>query len=681
MVARGTLPGQRTVAGSLADIAERVAAAGIRPPAITLVGPAAALRETLAWLERRPLHGQVVAVTRARAQASELAARLAALGAEVIEAPAIRIEPRGRWSCPGSTDFDLDLLHEPQRRAAVLRAPRRRRALARRRARWRRSGRARPPSLRAHGIRADVVPERFVAEALLEALRRAVEGRRVLVARAAEARDVLPDALRERGAEVDVRGALRHRAPSRSTAEALTPRHPRDLHLQLHRALLPRRRRAAGRGARGLDRPGDQRRRCASAASSRTWRPSATTSTGWSPRWWRMWRGDRHPAHRLRPRRRLRGRLPRGDPAHLPRGADRGHHPRPAPLRRAPGRARAAQHAALHAAWGCTWRWWTRRWAPSAAPLALRTRRRPHPGRPRQRRAVAWPGSAAAASSWPWTSRRSPHRLEPVSATFHGRDMFAPGGRPPGRAARSWPTPATRSTRPSWRWSSCPSRAARATRWWRTRWWSTASATSGSTSTTTTPRAPASRSAARVEIEAGGRALPGHLRPDLRRRAARRADRLRGRLPHARRGDQPRRRRGHARPAARRRGAAAAAMIGRPRVHHRRTDSTNERARELARQGAPHGTLVTRGRADARAAGARAEPGAAPPGSAVLMSLVLRELSRDAAARRRGGGVRGAAAARRDQVAQRRAGSKAARWRASSWRAGRRRAGRCWASG
>ena len=59
--------------------------------------------------------------------------------------------------------------------------------------------------LRRHGVRADVVPERFVAEALVEALASVpVKGRRVLVARAAEARDVLPEALRERGAEVDV---------------------------------------------------------------------------------------------------------------------------------------------------------------------------------------------------------------------------------------------------------------------------------------------------------------------------------------------------------------------------------------------------------------------------------------------------------------------------------------------
>ena len=94
MVERGTLPGQRTVSGTLADIAARGARPGSARPAITVIGPAAALRETLAWLERRPLHGEVVAVTRARAQASGLAARLAELGAEVVEAPAIRIEPR-----------------------------------------------------------------------------------------------------------------------------------------------------------------------------------------------------------------------------------------------------------------------------------------------------------------------------------------------------------------------------------------------------------------------------------------------------------------------------------------------------------------------------------------------------------------------------------------------------------
>ena len=69
------------------------AAEGMRPPAITLVGAVAALHEQLSWYERRPLHGKRVVVTRARAQASGLAAQLEALGAEVVQAPAIRIEP------------------------------------------------------------------------------------------------------------------------------------------------------------------------------------------------------------------------------------------------------------------------------------------------------------------------------------------------------------------------------------------------------------------------------------------------------------------------------------------------------------------------------------------------------------------------------------------------------------
>ena len=203
VVARGTLPGQRAVAGTLADIAERVAEAKIRPPAITVVGPVAGLRDTLAWLERRPLHDQTVAVTRARAQASDLASRLRALGAQVLETPAIRIEPRavalpdlGGYSLvcftsPNGVHIFFDLLDADARSLAGVRVA----AIG--------PGTAR--ALSEHGIAADVVPERFVAEGLLEALEREpLEGARVLVARAAEARDVLPDGLRERGAEVDV---------------------------------------------------------------------------------------------------------------------------------------------------------------------------------------------------------------------------------------------------------------------------------------------------------------------------------------------------------------------------------------------------------------------------------------------------------------------------------------------
>ncbi len=168
---------------------------------MTLVGPVAELRETLAWLERRPLHGETVAVTRARAQASGLAARLRELGAEVVETPAIRIEP---LPVELPEPPDLLVLTSPNGVRLFFEAlPGDARALAHTRVAAIGPGTA--AALREHGVEADVVPERFVAEGLLEALEaEPLDGRRVVVARAAEARDVLPDGLRERGARVEV---------------------------------------------------------------------------------------------------------------------------------------------------------------------------------------------------------------------------------------------------------------------------------------------------------------------------------------------------------------------------------------------------------------------------------------------------------------------------------------------
>ena len=209
VVASGTLAGQRTVTGTLGDIARRVADADLRPPAITLIGPVAGLRETLAWLERRPLHGRVVAVTRARAQASGLATRLAALGAEVLEAPAIRIVPRPveAGAVERLATADLVCLTSPNGVRLLFDALRDHgrdaRALAG--AIVAAIGPGTGAELRGHGVRADVVPERYVAEALLEAIEAfPVKGKRVVVARAADARDVLPDALRDRGARVEL---------------------------------------------------------------------------------------------------------------------------------------------------------------------------------------------------------------------------------------------------------------------------------------------------------------------------------------------------------------------------------------------------------------------------------------------------------------------------------------------
>jgi uroporphyrinogen III methyltransferase/synthase len=212
VVERGTWPRQRTVVATLGTIAAAVEREGIGAPALVLVGAATARRERLAWFERRPLHGRRVVVTRARAQASGLAASLRELGAEVVELPAIRIEPRTdsdavRAAVDAVEDYSLLCLTSPNGARllfeALAAAGKDARALAGATVAAIGPGTAR--ELAAHGIRADVVPERFVAEALVEALAAVeVSGRRALVARAAEARDVLPDALRERGASVDV---------------------------------------------------------------------------------------------------------------------------------------------------------------------------------------------------------------------------------------------------------------------------------------------------------------------------------------------------------------------------------------------------------------------------------------------------------------------------------------------
>ncbi len=229
-IERGTWPGQRTVSATLGTIGAAVAREQVRAPALIVVGEVARRREHLAWLERRPLHGRRVVVTRARAQASGLAARLRGLGADVVELPAIRVEPRlgtreARDAVGHLADYALVCLTSPNGVRLLFEAM----AAAGLDARALGGGtkkkqvesgadEAAPADtvvaaigpgtareLRRHGIVADVIPERFVAEALVEALADVeVEGRRVLVARAAEARDILPDALRERGAEVDV---------------------------------------------------------------------------------------------------------------------------------------------------------------------------------------------------------------------------------------------------------------------------------------------------------------------------------------------------------------------------------------------------------------------------------------------------------------------------------------------
>jgi uroporphyrinogen III methyltransferase/synthase len=204
VIEAGTLPGQRTVLATLQTIAERVEREDVGSPSITVVGPVAALAEQLAWLAQPPLAGRTVVVTRARAQASSLASGLRSLGARVVQAPAIRIET---LPGPALDPSGYDLLCVTSANAAgelfarLAAGGRDARSLAG--VRVASIGPGTSSELATHGILADVTAERSVAEGLIEALAD-VPVTRALLARARGGRDVLADALRARGAEVDV---------------------------------------------------------------------------------------------------------------------------------------------------------------------------------------------------------------------------------------------------------------------------------------------------------------------------------------------------------------------------------------------------------------------------------------------------------------------------------------------
>jgi uroporphyrinogen III methyltransferase/synthase len=197
----GTRPEQHTVRSTLGAIAD----AGVEAPSAIVVGAVAGLDFT--WFEDRPLFGKRIVVTRAREQASELRARLEALGAQVVELPSIAIEPLD-FVLPDLTQYAWVVFTSVNGVAhffdrGLVASGLDTRALGN--ARVAAIGPGTADALSAAGINPDLLPARFVAESLLEAFPApVVGGERVLLPRAEIARDVLPAGLRERGYEVDV---------------------------------------------------------------------------------------------------------------------------------------------------------------------------------------------------------------------------------------------------------------------------------------------------------------------------------------------------------------------------------------------------------------------------------------------------------------------------------------------
>ena len=209
-----TRPDQEVVVGTLTTLP--ALAASLKPPATIIVGEVVRLRDKLDWFGRLPLAGRRIVVTRAREQADTLASRLSAMGAAVIELPAIEIRPPAD---PGPLDraiaelpsYDWLIFTSANGvRTFIDRLP----DLRALRGKICAIGPATRAAIEALHLKIDLMGEEYVAESLVAAFAPyPLEGKRVLLPRAAVARDVVPVELTKRGARVDVVEAYRTIAP------------------------------------------------------------------------------------------------------------------------------------------------------------------------------------------------------------------------------------------------------------------------------------------------------------------------------------------------------------------------------------------------------------------------------------------------------------------------------------
>lgn len=229
LVRWGTLPEQRVLVGTLADIADSVERNGFKPPAVTIVGEVVKLRKQLQWYDNRPLSGRNIMVTRSADQAGEFSSMLSEAGALVVECPTIRIIPPEDF-----TELDIainqiaafdwliltsvnavkyffervEFLGKDVRvlgscRIAVV-------------------GPQTALALRSHGLRADLVPHDYKAEGIIEEFQKmGISGKKILFPKADLARDIIPQELERLGATCITPMCYRNIQPESMPEEAV----------------------------------------------------------------------------------------------------------------------------------------------------------------------------------------------------------------------------------------------------------------------------------------------------------------------------------------------------------------------------------------------------------------------------------------------------------------------------
>jgi uroporphyrinogen III methyltransferase/synthase len=222
-----TRPDQETLRGTLATLPGLIERRGMKPPATIVVGGVVGLGEKLDWFEKLPLFGRRIVVTRAKGQADALSARLAELGAEAIGMATIEIRPAADYAPLDRAIAGLDaydwliftsangvrfFMERLDASAVDLRALR---------AKLCAIGPATRAAVEALHLKVDLMGKEYVAEGLVEAFAaHELAGRRILLPRAAVARDLVPRELARRGARVDVVEAYRTALPDAAAAQA-----------------------------------------------------------------------------------------------------------------------------------------------------------------------------------------------------------------------------------------------------------------------------------------------------------------------------------------------------------------------------------------------------------------------------------------------------------------------------
>ena len=207
----GTRPDQQVVAGRLGDLPLLARRARLLPPATLIIGEVVALRDVLNWHENLPLAGKRVIVTRASGQARELANGLRELGASVVEIPVIELRPEPQPAEVNPAPYDWLIFTSVN---AVEHFFPRVKDLRTLRGRICAIGPATADALRAMRLQPDLIPEDATSEGIAEAFRSwNLQGARVLLPRAAEARDVIPQTVRAAGATLDIVDVYRNVVP------------------------------------------------------------------------------------------------------------------------------------------------------------------------------------------------------------------------------------------------------------------------------------------------------------------------------------------------------------------------------------------------------------------------------------------------------------------------------------